>query len=186
MVLTRSLYAKAKKGEPAPDFSLKGIDGRVYDLNSYRGRKKAILVVFMCNHCPYVKHKISAIVALDRQFKKKGLLVIGINSNDPSQHPEDSVDGMKIFAENRGIVFPYLVDEAQDVARAYGASCTPDPFLLDGQLRLVYHGRIDDAIEPRTTPTTAEMRRAIEQLIAGEEVSVEEKPSIGCSIKWRR
>lgn len=184
MALTESLYGTVKKGSPAPGFSLRGIDGKAHSLEGFRG--KATLVVFMCNHCPYVKHKIGSIVALDREFKSRGLQVVGINSNDPTNYPEDSFEGMRAFAKERGIEFPYLVDETQEVARSFGASCTPDPFLLDSQLRLAYHGRIDDALEPGTVPKTAEMRTAIEQLLRGGEVAVQEKPSLGCSIKWKK
>lgn len=184
MVLTESLYNKVKKGEKSPGFTLKGIDEKEHSLKDFEG--KALLVVFMCNHCPYVKHKISVIVALDREFRDKGLQVVGINSNDPVNYPDDSFEKMKEFAKERGIEFPYLMDETQDVARSYGASCTPDPFLLDASLRLAYHGRIDDAVEPGTIPTTAEMKEAIQQLLEGEEVAVQEKPSIGCSIKWKQ
>jgi peroxiredoxin len=184
MVLTESLYRKVKKGEKAPGFTLRGIDGKEYSLEGFRG-KKAVLVVFMCNHCPYVVHKIGAITSLDREFRERGLQVVGINSNDPAKYPEDGFEKMKTFAKERGIEFPYLVDTTQEVARSYGASCTPDPFLLDSELRVAYHGRIDDALEPGTVPSTSEMRDAILQLIEGKPVTVKEKPSIGCSIKWK-
>jgi len=185
MVLMESaLYAKVKKGTPAPRFSLPGIDGRMHSLTDFKD-KKAVLVVFMCNHCPYVKHKIGAIVSLFNEFKNKNVSVIGINSNDPSRYPEDSFEGMKQFAKEKNIEFPYLIDEAQDVARSYGASCTPDPFLLDGNLNLVYHGRFDDALEPGTIPKTHEMKDAILQLLKNQKVTVDERPSIGCSIKWK-
>lgn len=185
MVLVESLYNKVKKGDPGPGFSLPGIDGKTHTLEEHRG-KRAILVVFMCNHCPYVKHKIKTIVSLHRDFHNQGLQVIGINSNDASQYPDDSPEKMKEFAAQEDIAFPYLVDETQDVARSWGASCTPDPYLLDSQLRLVYHGRFDDASEPGSSPTTAEIRDAIQQLVAGQEVIVKEQPSIGCSIKWKQ
>lgn len=185
MALTPSRYDTLKKGDKAPDFSLEGIDGDMHSPWSFAG-KKALLVVFMCNHCPYVKHKIGTIVALHKEFSGKGLAVIGINSNDPEEYPEDNIDGMKEFAKERGMQFPYVVDETQQVASSYGATCTPDPFLFDGNLRLVYHGRFDDALEPGTTPTTREMKEAIMQLIEGKSVTIQERPSIGCSIKWRK
>lgn len=184
MVLTESYYKKVKKGQKAPDFSLFGIDGKKYLLKDYKG-EKAVLIVFMCNHCPYVKHKISVITGLNREFRDN-IQIIGINSNDPTDYPEDSFEGMKRFAAERGISFPYLVDESQEIARSYGASCTPDPFLLDGNLNLVYHGRFDDALEPGTIPTTSEMKQAIQQLIEGKKVTIKEMPSIGCSIKWKK
>ena len=179
-----SVYNKLKKGEKVHGFSLKGIDGKKYSLEQFKG-KKAVLVIFMCNHCPYVKHKIDAITFLDREFRDKGLVVIGINSNDAKNYPDDSFDNMKKFANERNIEFPYLVDETQEVAKNYGASCTPDPFLLNHELKLAYHGRFDDATHPGTIAKTNEMKQAIEHLLAGKPVTIEEKPSIGCSIKWK-
>jgi len=172
------------KGENAPGFSLKDFNGALFELESFRG-KKAVLVVFMCNHCPYVKHKIDAIVALDGEFRERGLQVIGINSNDPVNYPEDNTEGMKRFAKECGIGFPYLVDDTQEVAKAYKATCTPDFFLFDSNLKLAYHGRVDDAMEPGTEPSTQEMKKAIQQLLEGKEVTVKWEFSIGCSIKWK-
>ncbi|MBI2583262.1 MAG: thioredoxin family protein [Candidatus Aenigmarchaeota archaeon] len=178
-------YSRLKHGDKAPSFTLKGTDGKVHFLNEFR-TSKALLVVFMCNHCPFVKHKIETIVELHREFADKGLAVVGINSNDPANYPEDDFEGMKAFAKEHGIEFPYLIDETQAVAKAYGASCTPDPFLFDAQFKLAYHGRFDDALSPGSRPTTAEMKEAIEQLIEGKDVSIQWKPSIGCSIKWKK
>lgn len=183
VLLESALYKKVKKKEKPPGFVLKGIDEKTYSLDEFKG--KPLLVVFMCNHCPYVKHKITAITALDREFRDRGLQIVGINSNDPEAYPEDSEQEMRKFADQRDIEFPYLIDETQSVARKWGATCTPDPFLLDANLRLAYHGRIDDAQEPGTIPTTQEMKIAITQLLEGKPVEVEEKPSIGCSIKWK-
>ncbi|MBI4176447.1 MAG: thioredoxin family protein [Candidatus Aenigmarchaeota archaeon] len=184
MALTPSMYNRLKKGDKAPDFSLRGIDGKTYSLKNFHG-KKAVLVVFMCNHCPYVKHKIGTIVSLHKEFRDKDVAVIGINSNDPLEYPEDNLDGMRKFSKERNITFPYLVDETQETAKAYGATCTPDPFLLDSSLRLAYHGRFDDALEPGTTAKTQEMKEAIQQLLSGKQVTIQERPSLGCNIKWK-
>ena len=183
MVLLESiLYGKVVRGAPAPRFVLPGIDNRMHSLLDYQD-KKAVFVVFMCNHCPYVLHKIGDIVALDKEFPE--LQVIGINSNDPSQYEEDSFEGMKKFAQEHGVEFPYLVDSSQEVAKSYGATCTPDMFLLDGKLNMAYHGRFDDSLEPGQPKTTEEMREAVLQLLDRKPVTVEAKPSIGCSIKWK-
>ncbi len=181
MALTESLYTKVKKGDAAPGFTLPDLEGKQVSLDAFKG--KPTLVVFMCNHCPYVVHKIGTIVALDKEFPD--LQVVGINSNDVINYPHDSPEKMKEFAQEKGIGFPYLFDESQEVSRAWGASCTPDPFLLDAELKLAYHGRFDDALEPGTTATTQEMKDAILELLAGKPVTVQEKVSIGCSIKWK-
>ena len=184
-MLTPSSYKVLHKGSEAPDFRLKGSDGKEYSLSGFKG-KKAVLLVFMCNHCPYVQPKMPYFAELQRRYGPGGLQVIGINSNDYFNYPEDSPAKMKEYAERFGFGFPYLVDETQQVAKAYGAVCTPDPFLFDGGLKLAYHGRLDDAHgKPHEEGKTAEIEEAIRQLLAGEEVSVEPIPSMGCSIKWR-
>ena len=138
----------------------------------------------MCNHCPYVKAKLEAIKEIHNKFKDK-IAVVGINSNDATKYPDDSFDSMKAIAEEKGLKFDYLVDETQEVARRYGATCTPDPFLFDKQRRLVFHGRLDDARSPDDTATEKTMIKNIERLLSGDAIEKDFDPSIGCSIKWR-
>ncbi|MDO8474060.1 MAG: thioredoxin family protein [bacterium] len=180
MVLTKS-FEKLKRGDKAPDFSLKGVDGKAYSLSDFLG-KEGLLIIFMCNHCPYVKAKIDAIVKLDEKWGSK-VAVIGINSNDPAYSGE-GMENMKEFARERNMRFPYLLDETQEVAKAYGATCTPDPFLFDKEQKLVFHGRIDDALEIGSVATEHTMDATIQDLTTGKEISDEFKPSLGCSIKW--
>ena len=136
MVLTES-SSKLQHGDPAPDFSLKGTDSRIYNLSDFKG--KPTLIVFMCNHCPYVKAKQETIKNLQAKYKDRGLVIVGINSNESENYPQDSFDGMVETAREKGYNFIYLHDETQEVAKAYGASCTPDPFLFDFEQKLVYH-----------------------------------------------
>lgn len=182
MVLTESA-ASLRAGDAAPGFDLLGIDGRNHSLQGYLGHD-ALLVVFMCNHCPYVKAKIDAIKEVHDRFGDR-ITVVGINSNDAARYPDDSYENMKAVAAERGIKFDYLVDETQDVARRYGAVCTPDPFLFDSAGRLVFHGRIDDAMSPESTATEKTMINNIETLLAGRHIEKNFDPSIGCSIKWK-
>lgn len=182
LVLTESA-AGLKAGDAAPDFDLLGIDGERHALSGYGGRE-ALLVVFMCNHCPYVKAKIDAIKEVHERFGDR-IAVVGINSNDASRYPDDSYDSMKAMAAERGIKFDYLVDETQDVARRYGAVCTPDPFLFDSSGRLAFHGRIDDAMSPDATATEKTMVNNVETLLGGGRIEKDFDPSIGCSIKWK-
>src|SRR3989344_1702344 len=134
-----------QKGDVAPGFSLPGTDGRTHALEDVRG-KEGTLVIFMCNHCPYVKARMEEIVALHETFGDR-IAFVGINSNDPDYHGE-GMENMKTFAKERGIEFPYLLDESGAIAKLYTATCTPDPFLFDKDLKLVFHGRISDALEP--------------------------------------
>jgi peroxiredoxin len=183
MVLTYSSYSKLKKGDPAPEFELKGVDGKKHCMKEFRG--KITLVVFMCNHCPYVQPKFSYLNELQEKFKGN-VKVIGINSNSPEIVEEDSFEKMKEYAKKNAFKFLYLIDETQETAKSFGAVCTPDPFLFNEKHELVYHGRLDDAhMQEHTKAKTKEIEEAIEQLIQKKEVSVEEKPSMGCSIKWK-
>lgn len=190
-----------ERGDSAPDFDLPGTDGETYGLADFVDRE-ALLVVFTCNHCPYAKAKIDALNGLAADYE--GVAVVGINPNDADAYPADSFEAMEEVVEN-GIVRydAYLRDESQDVARAYGATCTPDPFLFandggqgsqtgkdgsDGDFRLAYHGRLDDATGPDENPSGEpgfEMREAIERVLAGAEVQEGFRPSRGCSIKWK-
>lgn len=180
MVLTQS-FQKLNKGDAAPNFSLKGVDEKTYSLSDFQG-KEGLLILFICNHCPYVKTKIDTIVKLQEKWKDS-VAFVGINSNDP-EYEGEGMENMKKFAKERDINFPYVLDNTQEVAKAYGATCTPDPFLFDKDHKLVFHGRIDDALEPGQEVTENTMDENIAKLLSGEEISNELKPSMGCSIKW--
>lgn len=175
---------KLKKGDEAINFNLKGIDNKNYSLDDFKGAK-ALLVIFMCNHCPYVKAKTDVMKQLHEKYKDKGLSVIGINSNDTKAFPEDSFEDMKRFAEEKGLKFPYVIDETQDIAKAYGASCTPDPFLFDKNRKLVYHGRFDNALSPGEAATKHDMDKVINAVLNNKQVEKGFLPSLGCSIKWK-
>jgi peroxiredoxin len=176
------------RDDEAPTFELRGTDERTHSLDDFAGYD-ALLVVFTCNHCPYAEAKETALNALAADYDD--VAVVGINPNDAEQYPDDSFKKMQAYVESGRIAYDaYLHDETQAVAAAYGAVCTPDPFLFrndDGTFRLAYHGRLDDALNPDDEPSDEpafEMRRAIDEVLAGDEVSVEWNPSRGCSIKW--
>ena len=171
-----------KTGEIAPDFNLKGIDDQMHSLSDYS--KKGLLVIFMCNHCPYVKAKVEAIKEVHAKFKEQ-IALIGINSNDSIKYPDDSFESMKSISKVKNIEFDYLVDETQEIAKKYGAVCTPDPFLFDSERKLIFHGRIDDAMNPDATATQKVMIENIEKFLNGEKIEKDFDPSIGCSIKWK-
>lgn len=183
MVVMESQMA-LKTGDSAPDFELTGIDDKKYSLSSFKDYE-AVLVIFMCNHCPYVKAKVSAINEIQDRFGGR-VAVIGINSNDSVAYPDDSFESMKTFAADKKISFFYLVDETQQVAKKYGAICTPDPFLFNKELKLVFHGRIDNAMKPEDKATEKTMISNIEKLLGGQEIAKDFDPSIGCSIKWKK
>ncbi len=185
MTVTPSNYTVLNKGSPAPEFKLPGTDGKLHSLKDFSGAK-ACLVVFMCNHCPFVKPKMKCLKELFGKYQGKGLAMFGINSNDTQAYGEDDFNNMKRVAKEQGFKFPYLLDETQETARAYGAACTPDPFLFDAGMRLAYHGRIDDAHEqPHERAKTNELEEAVKQVLAGQEVAVKEEPSYGCNVKWK-
>lgn len=173
-------------GDPAPEFSLPGTDGQSYSLADFEDRA-TVLVVFTCNHCPYAKAKIDVLNRLAANYDD--LAVVGINPNDETAYPADSFERMRELVEDGTVRYDaYLRDEAQTVAKAYGAVCTPDPFLFENGengFELAWHGRLDDALNPDEDPTTHDMREAIEHVLAGEDVDKEFLPSRGCSIKWR-
>src|SRR3989338_1953963 len=186
MVLTFSSYKVLQKESKAPDFSLPGIDGKTHSLKEFAERK-ALLIIFMCNHCPYVVPKIRKLVELDAKYGKRGLAVVGINANDTEKYPEDSFDEMKRFAKRWGVKFHYLFDESQSVPKKYGAVCTPDPFLFNEKLELEYHGRIDDAHgKEHEKASTNELEEAIIELLErGKVQKTKPLPSSGCNIKWK-
>jgi peroxiredoxin len=171
-------------GTKAPDFSLVNVDGRTVSLADFDG-KPALLVIFMCNHCPFVKHLASAIAKFADESMKKNVAVVGISSNDVSNYPADSPEQMVREAEEQGYAFPYLYDETQEVAKAYRAACTPDFFLFDGDRRLVYRGQFDSSRPDNGIPVTgSDLRAAVDAVLAGKKPSEKQMPSIGCNIKW--
>jgi peroxiredoxin len=183
MVLTPSTMLPL--GTKAPDFSLPNIDGRTVSLASLAG-SPALLVIFMCNHCPYVKHVAPELARLARDYQTKGVAVVGINSNDVSKHPSDSPEQMVHESEMRGYTFPYLYDETQAVARAYKAACTPDFFVFDKNQKLVYRGQLDSSRPDSGIPLSGkDVRAALDSVLAGKDATADQKPSIGCNIKWK-
>ena len=181
MALTESTIS-LKTGDSAPEFNLKGIDDNMHSLSDYS--KKGLLIIFMCNHCPYVKAKIDAIKELHDKFKDH-ISIVGINSNDSIKYPDDNFDSMKVVVKQKGLKIDYLVDETQEIAKKYGAMCTPDPFLFNSQKELVFHGKIDNAMKPDDVATEKTMIVNMKKLISGEKIDKDFDPSIGCSIKWK-
>lgn len=173
-------------GTEAPDFSLRDtVSGKVFSLTDFAD-KNAVLVMFISNHCPYVKHVRAELARLGHDYDGSRLGMVAICSNDPVSHPADSPDAMRAEAETFGYVFPYLFDESQEVAAAYTAMCTPDFFLFGPDRKLVYRGRLDGSRPNANVPVTGEdLRAAIEAVLAGEPAPTEQLPSMGCSIKWR-
>ncbi|MCR4335834.1 MAG: thioredoxin family protein [archaeon] len=185
MTLTQSRYNVLRKGNVAPAFDLIGVDNKKHSLLQYTG-KKAYLVIFMCNHCPYVVPKFRYIKELFEKYESKGLAMFGINSNDTEAYGEDDMAHMKKYYNAQKFRFYYLLDETQETAKKYGATCTPDPFLFDSEKKLVYHGKIDDAhMKTHEEAKTNELEEAIQQVLEGKEVTVKEEPSMGCNIKWK-
>jgi peroxiredoxin len=176
-------------GDPAPDFELPGTDGVTYTLDDF-APNRALLVVFTCNHCPYAQAKFDRLNAIAADYDD--VSVVGINANDAEEYPDDSFERMQELVADGTIQYDaYLRDESQQVARDYGAVCTPDPFLFrnegtpkDPAFQLVYHGRLDDALDPDTAADRVQIREAIDAILADEPVDVEWQPSRGCSIKW--
>lgn len=171
-------------GTPAPDFSLINVDGQTVSLSDFRGQPT--LVMFICNHCPFVKHIAPELARLAPEYQAKGVAIVAINSNDASMHPDDSPERMVQEVEERGYTFPYLYDETQEVAKAYHAACTPDFFLFDKDHRLYYRGQLDASRPQNGIPVTgSDLRAALDALLAGQPAPEKQIPSIGCNIKWR-
>ncbi len=172
-------------GTSAPDFRLPGVDGKMIALADFKN-VPALLVAFICNHCPFVKHIRGELSALGRTYGPRGVALIAINSNDVENFPEDSPEKMAVEAREAGYTFPYLFDESQAVAKAYRAACTPDIFLFDRERKLVYRGQLDDSRPGNGIPVTGkDLRGAIEAVLAGRPVPADQKPSVGCNIKWK-
>jgi len=182
MSLMKSEEQSLMKGDIAPDFSLKNVDNSTVSLSQFKG--KTVVIIFMCNHCPYVKPKMQEIAEIQEKYKDKGVVVIGINSNDTVNYPEDSFENMQQAAKELGYDY-YLLDETQDVARAYGAVCTPDPYIFNKDHKLAYHGRINNAMSPEDTPSKHDIQEVLDKLLSGEEPEEWFQPSMGCSIKWK-
>lgn len=172
-------------GTAAPDFKLMNVDGREVALADFAG-KPALLVMFMCNHCPFVVHVADELARLGSEYMGRGVAVVGISSNDTASHPADSPERMVAEAENRGYQFPYLFDETQEVAKAYRAACTPDFFLFDQDRKLVYRGHLDDSRPGSGVPVTGkDLRAALDAVLGGKKPAEEQRASLGCNIKWR-
>ena len=184
MALTESTMLEL--GTIAPDFALTdAITGKTIRRDDFRGQK-GLLVLFICAHCPYVKHIEKSLGQLSADYDEKPLGIVAISSNDVTTHPADSPAGLKAQAEANGFEFPYLYDETQAVAHAYKAACTPDPYLFDADFKLVYRGQYDTS-RPKTddVATGNDLRAAIDLVLAGKPVPTSQKPSIGCNIKWK-
>lgn len=173
-------------GTKAPDFVLPDtVSDKELSLEEIKS-DKATVIMFTCNHCPFVKHVNEGIVALAKDYQSKGVAFVAISSNDVENYPDDSPEKMKETAAEEGYTFPYLYDESQEVAKAYDAACTPDFYIFDGDLKCTYRGQLDGARPGNDVPVTGEdIRTALDAMLAGEEVSQEQRPSLGCNIKWK-
>ena len=172
-------------GTKAPDFELPDTNGKMVSLADFKNAR-ALLVIFMCNHCPYVKHIRAGLAQLARDYISKGAAVVGISSNDAENYPQDSPKKMAEEANSAGYIFPYLYDETQEVAKAYRAACTPDIYLFDGEQRLAYRGQFDDSRPGSNIPVTGkDVGAALDALLAGKPAPPNQKASIGCNIKWK-
>ncbi len=172
-------------GTEAPAFTLPDFDGNLHSLGDF-GAAPALLVAFICSHCPFVRHIREEFARMVREYQPRGLAVVAINSNDLDAYPQDGPDGMRDEARTVGYSFPYLVDTTQAVAQAYRAACTPDFFLFDAVRRLAYRGRFDASRPATDVPVTGvDLRAAIDEVLAGRPPRIEQRPSLGCNIKWR-
>lgn len=173
-------------GSNAPKFTLPDVvSGNMAALQDLKS-DKATVIMFICNHCPFVKHVQNGLIALAKDYIPKGVAFIAISSNDVEGYPDDSPEKMKAIAQEKGYPFPYLYDESQDVAKAYKAACTPDFYIFDSDMKCVYRGQLDDSRPSNDTPVTGtDIREALDNLLSGKPVSEDQKPSIGCNIKWK-
>lgn len=175
----------APLGTPAPDFSLPDHEGKEVSLDDLRDGK-GLLVAFICYHCPFVAHIREELGRLGRELQEKGLQVVAINANDLTQYPQDGPEGMAAEIREGGYTFPYLLDETQEVAKAFTAACTPDFFLFDGGMKLIYRGQFDDSRPGNGIPVTGrDLRGAADALLSGNPIPEDQRASIGCNIKWK-
>ncbi len=173
-------------GTKAPAFRLTDAEGNTASIDDFKDFP-ALLVVFLCNHCPFVKHVLPHFVELARDYQRRGVGIVGISANDVESYPDDAPEKMAKLSRTMGFTFPYLYDESQQVAKAYGAACTPDFYLFDRDRRLVYRGQMDDSRPSNGRPVTGtDLRAALDAVLGGRPVSGDQKPSIGCNIKWKR
>ena len=172
-------------GTLAVGFKLPGVDGKMYSLESF-SEKNILVVIFMCNHCPYVKAVLQRLIDLQVETGDLGVQLIGINSNDAERYPDDSFENMQKTTKEKGINFPYLFDVSQETARAYDAVCTPDIYVYGPERKLLYRGRIDDDWENEEKVTRRDLKEALDCIVAEQEVSGEQISSMGCSIKWKK
>lgn len=183
--MARTPSTMAPLGTPAPDFSLPDPSGRIFTRDDLLG-DRGLLVVFLCNHCPFVKHIRHGLAEFARDQAGRGVGIVAISSNDVQRYPADAPGLMAVEAREAGYTFPYLYDATQEVALAYGAACTPDFFLHDGDGKLVYRGQFDGSRPGNDVPVTgADLRRAMDALVEGREISPDQIPSVGCNIKWK-
>ena len=182
MVLTES--CDLPLGTPCPGFQLPSVDGRMFALEDFRDAK-VLVVLFICSHCPYVQAVEDRIIQLQRDYAPRGVELVGICSNDPTDYPEDRPERLLVRWREKQYGFPYLIDASQDIARAFHAVCTPDIFVFDSRLKLAYRGRIDDSWKDPAKVSRRDLRDAFEALLSGQPVSADQIPSMGCSIKWR-
>lgn len=173
-------------GTPAPDFSLLDtVSGHYRSLQELKG-EKGTLIMFICNHCPYVQHTNSELIRLAQDYSKQGIGFIAISSNDVQAYPQDGPEQMAETAKSLGYPFPYLYDDTQDIAKFYDAACTPDFYLFDSELKSIYHGQLDDSRPNSGLPSDgADIRAALDALLAGAPAQDQQLPSVGCNIKWR-
>lgn len=172
-------------GTPADNFILPGVDGKKYSLDSFK-EKKVLVIIFMCNHCPYVKATLDRLIRIEKKYQDKDIQLVGINPNDEITYPDDSFENMKKVAKEKGIPFPYLRDETQEIARRYNAVCTPDIFVYGPERKLLYRGRIDDNWQYPEKVTRHDLIDTIEAIISDKAIPTEQHPSMGCSIKWKQ
>ena len=175
---------EAALGTKCPDFKLPGVDGRDWSKSDFKNFK-AFLVMFICNHCPYVKAIEERLITLGREMKSQGVQIVAISANDAEGYPDDSFENLQKRWREKSYPFPYLYDESQSVAKTFGAVCTPDFFLYDQDFGLAYRGRLDDSWKDATQVKHQELRGAMMALIEGKKPSIDQKPSMGCNIKWK-